>query len=581
MLEVGAVLDRKYKILNEIGRGGMSVVYLAINEKANKTWAVKEVRKDGVSDFEAVRQGLVVETNMLKKFKHPNLPSIIDVIDLEDSFIIVMDYIEGKSLQKILKESGAQPPELVVKWGIQLCDVLGYLHNQNPPIIYRDMKPSNVMLKPDGNVTLIDFGTAREFKNKSMVEDTTCLGTRGYAAPEQFGGHGQTDARTDVYCLGATLYHLLTGHSPAEPPYEIKPLSYWNAVYAGSGLEKIINKCCQQDPSARYQSCAELAYDLEHVSDFDDAVMRSRRLKWAAFLFSVLICLAGIIGAVGFTIAKNNETQNTYDFFIRQANTVTNFDEQVEYVKQALHLSPGRPEAYTRVLKLIRGDGKLTADETTALWECILMQSGNQTVMDALRATDPAAYADVQLQIGEMFFLLSETGVEGVKMSAQYFQNALSTGALDADEREWADSLYRIASNSGAFNNSADPYDKSGGSGSSGNSAKTLWNDLNVILDDNKISNLGYNPYRIAIYDKSAYLIKINAQRIFNAGVSIDEMKEQVQRIEQGLNSMAFTDDDPQTVQELRQEALKMVEAARKNLDGMGSNQMGSGGEKS
>lgn len=93
MLQIGSLVDHKYKILSEVGRGGMSVVYLAINERANKTWAVKEVRKDGVCDFEAVKQGLVVETDMLKRLSHPHLPSIVDVIDTEDSFLIVMDYI--------------------------------------------------------------------------------------------------------------------------------------------------------------------------------------------------------------------------------------------------------------------------------------------------------------------------------------------------------------------------------------------------------------------------------------------------------------------------------------------------------
>lgn len=188
MLEIGSLVDGKYKILNVVGKGGMSVVYLAMNERANKQWAIKEVRKDGVQDFEVVKQNLIVETDILKNLNHPNLPSIIDVIDREDSFLIVMDYIEGKALSDVLKEYGAQPQEYVIEWAKQLCDVLGYLHSRVPPIIYRDMKPSNVMLKPDGNLTLIDFGTAREFK-ASKVEDTTCLGTRGYAAPEQYASY--------------------------------------------------------------------------------------------------------------------------------------------------------------------------------------------------------------------------------------------------------------------------------------------------------------------------------------------------------------------------------------------------------
>ena len=204
---------------------------------------------------------------MLKRLSHPNLPSIIDVIEDEETLLIVMDYIEG-ILSKALNEYGAQPQELVVEWAKQLCDVLGYLHTRKPPIIYRDMKPSNIMLKPDGNITLIDFGTAREFKEKNLA-DTTCLGTVGYAAPEQFGGQGQTDARTDIYCLGATLYHLVTGCNPCEPPYEIRLIREINPTLS-SGLEKIIHKCTQKNPEERYQSCAELMSCLEHYKEIVD-----------------------------------------------------------------------------------------------------------------------------------------------------------------------------------------------------------------------------------------------------------------------------------------------------------------------
>ena len=147
MLKVGDLIDGKYKILNEIGRGGMSTVYLAINEKANKPWAVKEVRKNGISNRELVKQSLMVEINLLKKLKHKGLPSIVDIIDQQDNYLIVMDYIEGITLENIMQEDGVQPQEKVVDWAIQLCDVLQYLHTRKPAIIYRDMKPSNIMLR--------------------------------------------------------------------------------------------------------------------------------------------------------------------------------------------------------------------------------------------------------------------------------------------------------------------------------------------------------------------------------------------------------------------------------------------------
>lgn len=275
MLKIGSVIDGKYKILNAIGHGGMSNVYLAINEKANKPWAVKEVRKSVSRDFDLMRQSLIMETDLLKKLSHPNLPSIIDVIDSDENFLIVMDYIEGNTLERLLAEEGAQPQEQVADWALQLCDVLDYLHTRPVPVIYRDMKPSNIMLKSDGRVVLIDFGTAREFKEKN-VADTVCLGTKGYAAPEQFGGMGQTDARTDIYCLGTTLYHLVTGHNPAEPPYEICPITRWNEQLS-TGLARIIAKCTRQNPDERYQTAGELRYDLAHYHDLETEAQRRYR----------------------------------------------------------------------------------------------------------------------------------------------------------------------------------------------------------------------------------------------------------------------------------------------------------------
>ena len=225
LAEIGSVIEGKYEILKLVGRGGMSKVYLAMDKRLNKQWAVKEIEKSTreKNTNEVVIQSAIAEANLIKRLDHPALPRIVDIIDRDNVIYVIMDYIEGEPLSKIIDEYGAQPQELVIEWAKQLCEVLDYLHTRKPSIIYRDMKPANVMLKPDGNLKLIDFGIAREFKEKNLA-DTVSLGTKGYAAPEQFGGKGQTDARTDVYCLGVTLYHLVTGHNPSEPPYELYPI---------------------------------------------------------------------------------------------------------------------------------------------------------------------------------------------------------------------------------------------------------------------------------------------------------------------------------------------------------------------
>ena len=434
MLEIGSLVDGKYKILNKVGQGGMSVVYLAMNEKANKQWAVKEVRKDGIKDFEVVRQGLVAETNILKNLSHPNLPSIIDVIDTDESFIIIMDYIQGNSLNRALDEFGAQPQENVISWAKQLCDVLGYLHTRTPAIIYRDMKPANIMLKPDGNVTLIDFGTAREYKEKNLA-DTTCLGTVGYAAPEQFGGMGQTDARTDIYCLGATLYHLVTGKNPCEPPYEILPIRSINPVLS-SGLERIILKCTQRDPNDRYQSAAELMYALEHYDEIDDRYRKRQKRKLGAFLAAVILSLGfGAASLWAYNAAEQVKGDN-YDDVLLQAETVDDY-------YTAMRTDPTRTEAYEQLNDFLTADYTLDREEGKQLLKLLAgLDSKNadgfsstSDVLAQLRDSNQAGYEQVCFDIGWSFLSYYDTDLDRdrYEAAAKWFQYVRDSGTENGD----------------------------------------------------------------------------------------------------------------------------------------------------
>lgn len=260
----GSYLLDHYRIQKVIGRGGMSTVYLATDEFCNRQVAVKVAEKGNRLDFGSVVHALNAEVGIMKRLVHPFLPRIYDVIEKPETMIIIMDLIEGQSAKSILEEYGAMPEEKVIKIGRQLCEVLQYLHQMSPPIIYRDMKPANVMVRSNGDVMLIDFGTARYFKEGKLA-DTISLGTLGYAAPEQFGGMGQTDARTDIYGLGVTLYHLITDMNPSEPPYEIKPIREINPALS-KALEYIIVKATQRDPNERYQSVGEMLYDLNNLN---------------------------------------------------------------------------------------------------------------------------------------------------------------------------------------------------------------------------------------------------------------------------------------------------------------------------
>lgn len=514
MLEIGSVLDGKYKILSEIGRGGMSVVYMALNEKANKTWAVKEIRKDGKMDFNTVRQGLVAEIETLKKLKHPNLPSVIDVIEDEDTFIIVMDYIEGNSLDKALKEYGAQPQENVIEWAKQLCDVLGYLHSCNPPIIYRDMKPANIMLKPDGNIALIDFGTAKTYEID--LGETTGIGTIGYAAPEQYrgSGWGRTDARTDIYCLGITLFHLLTGVDPCENVLDDYSIRAINPTLS-PGLDEIILKCTRQQPNDRYQSCAELLYAIEHHNEMGE-LYRSKQKK-KLFSFVATACTAIVCAAVAITsflLAESKKAEN-YNVYIEVANNPdTDFEERKENYIEAIKLDPVKSEAYLELIDLFLSSedagGSFSKSEAGTIVQLkaglnINETSGYSTTiypLDELKKENPEGYQDVCNEIGFAYWYDYELESERYVNATEWFKESSEKYPLAAIFCEIGECRIEIKK-----------YEAQKRTEKMYSAYKSLWEKLTELFaaasetDDNDIKLLVLEEITNSISDKVSYFI--------------------------------------------------------------------------
>ena len=544
MLEIGSIIDGKYKILNKIGQGGMSVVYLAMNERANKQWAIKEVRKDGVKDYDVVRQGLIAETDILKRLNHPHLPSIIDVIDRDDTFLIVMDYIEGKSLDHWLKKDGAQPQEKVVEWAKQICDVLGYLHSRKPPIIYRDLKPANVMLKPDGQIMIIDFGTAREFKETS-IEDTSCLGTQGYAAPEQYGGHGQTDARTDIYTLGATMYHLLTGHNPSLPPYEMYPIRRWNPALS-SGLEKIVLKCTQRNPNDRYQNCAELMYALEHYGELDSAYRRKQSIKWKSFVASCALTVVSLAGSIGFKVAESKTIKNSYDGYISEATKVTTQEERADYYEKAIKIDPEREEGYLELLDLFvygadKNERDFNRDETAEMTAILGYKGTGNRTNESYFERNKEGYDEFAFRMGVYYFYYYEGGGSAGKSMAQpWFEKAQKGTTLDADKLQLAERFEKIS----GYYASLDSSDETGYGSSA--SYGDYWTDL-TNLTDGDISKVVNTKTAVAIYEELIARINENAVDFKRAGVTKDQMMDKLSntktRLEMLQNEISQSDE--------------------------------------
>lgn len=249
-------LKKNYDMQEELGHGGMGSVYMVKNRLDNQRYAAKIIWNSELGDGKE-------EAEILARLSHNMLPIIKEYFSYDTHTIIVMEYISGINMEQYICQNGPVNEKTAIHFLRQLCDVLMYLHSQEPPIIYRDLKPSNIMVEGKGRLKLIDFGIARRFQKASQNgNDTMALGTPGYAAPEQIMGDMQSDVRTDIYSLGATMYYIATGIDIGKPPFEAQPLHLVSSIMQGP-LENIIARCLQRNPQSRYQSIADIISELD------------------------------------------------------------------------------------------------------------------------------------------------------------------------------------------------------------------------------------------------------------------------------------------------------------------------------
>ena len=510
MAENGQIIDGKYVILTYIDGGGMSKVYLARDIRLNKQWAVKEIRKDAGGRNTAINvQSAIAEANMIKQLDHNAIVRIVDIIDKPDVIYIIEDFIEGFTLEKVFLDKGVQSQEDVIKWGIQVCDALDYLHNRKPPIIYRDMKPANIMLKPDGNIKLIDFGIAREYKdNKSR--DTVVLGTREYAAPEQYGG-GQTDARTDIYCLGMTMYELLTGKNKAKPPYKPVPIRQWNPQL-DPGLEAVIEKCVQYKPEDRYQTCAELQYALLHYKEQGEEYRRKQKGKlkrFFGFVAASIICL--LIGITGI-VMKFHTNSLDYNQNINLAENATDKGTKVEYYEKAIELRPDEIDAYLGLINTFKEDAAFSVDEEAVLEEAI-----NTNIV---KLKKEKMYPDLAFEIGKLYWYYYDYGkdqttdnqITRMKNAISWFDDAANIGGEETSYY----TMSKVYSDIGKFNrditlNMEEASDKG--------SYLVYWNNLKnlvytVISDGEENEIIELEVYKLTMFSMETYVRKFKADSV-------------------------------------------------------------------
>lgn len=553
MAEVGQIIDGKYEILTLIGKGGMSKVYLARDQRLNKQWAVKEIQKSARDENdEAVSQSAIAEANMIKALDHPYIVRITDIIELDDVIFIVEDFVEGQTLGEILAEEGPQPQERVIRWAIQLCEALEYLHTREHPIIYRDMKPANVMLRTEGDnwdndkVKIIDFGIARTYKEDN-IEDTKSLGTRGYAAPEQFGGQGQTDARTDIYCLGKTLYHLLTGKFPYD---NMDPIRSWNPTL-DPGLEAIIEKCIQTKPEDRFQSCAELIYAFKHYGEYGAAYKNAQRKKLKKFMtLSVLAVAFTIVGSICL-VARAGINNADYDQNVLQAQKAATAEEKISYYTRAIEIKPSELEPYFGMVEAMKEDASFNTEEYKALTKVI-------TTNDGIIKSEER-YPELAFEIGKLYWYYYDYGKsEGsdnqatrMKSAVDWFSDAIEYG----DETGTYYQMAKVYKEIGEFNKEiTTSVQEASDKGKYAEYWKNI-SDLLSYIDEQDDAN---EFVQLEIYKLTYSTIETYAKKLKSDGVSQQEMTGLYDRATGDIKALETTSD---TTSDIKEELLSRTDA--------------------
>jgi len=305
VLSPGAlVLQKRWELIERLGQGGMGTVFLARDLRlSSRLCVVKKLRIEFLKNED--RQKALAffkrEAMVLSSLKHSNIVSIHDYFEENGEYYLVMEYVEGDNLQHMLARRGAPFSEReVVTWATTMCDVLNYLHSHYPPVIYRDLKPSNIMLNTTDGIKLVDFGIARSYTEDS---ENTHVVSGGYSPPEQYWGGA--DTRSDIYALGSTMYFLLTGKEPVALQTSIPKTSNRNI---SDHLDRIIQKATAQDIWLRYQAASEM----------HNALLNVPKQKLLAFppAFILITCSAALVsvaaaGFIYFTVTKHNNPKQS------------------------------------------------------------------------------------------------------------------------------------------------------------------------------------------------------------------------------------------------------------------------------
>ena len=393
MIRSGSVVGGRYTVLRELGRGGMGTVCLVIQNRSGKLWAMKVLHLKAAVRPEA-EQILRQEFEMMRRLRHPGLPELADVIEEDGEYCLVMTYIKGRSLQQLIS-SGQGPdnrpygPEEIIRWGLDLCSIMIYLHERKPPVLYLDLKPSNVMLQADGKLYLVDLGASLILRHGFKAAPVA--GTASYAPPELKGG-SSLGPWSDVYSFGRLLQALVRGMKSEKKAESRKALK---------ALEPVIRRCLYTCPGDRYRSFREVSAALSQI------VSRGRRKRRRRQHFLIVgrtllgMSLVFAAGSIALNAASRAVSRRSYESLTEGAEGLAE-DDLMQAVAEAAALQPEKPQAYLLLIGRLSADGSFDAADLDRVRSLLYGRSGEGEPDHLhLLKRDSAAYGEVAYALGQ------------------------------------------------------------------------------------------------------------------------------------------------------------------------------------
>ena len=544
-LKAGEVLAGKYRILQALGKGGEGSVWLAVHLQTEQLWAVKEIaRKEDGREFH--------EIDMMKKLRHPSLPLIADVLEREHWIYLVMEYIQGPTLEEVKQKLGRFSPQQVLETGWQLSNVLCYLHGRKIPVFHLDIKPANIIQKKNGTLVLVDFGASLKLFEKER--EGRRKGTQGFAAPEQYERNSLLDGRADIYGVGATMYYLISGVRYSGVLQKSK------IPGCPENMSGLIRKCIRENPQERYQDSKKLRKEIEKLRKSYQSG-RQRIKIWLALLLAIFA--AGLaFREIPREFALQTEEHWDYEKLLAEAEC-TGTEERLDYYRRAFFRAPGRRQAYLQFLEQAGNDGIFSKEEEEQFRSILhTIPLGSSETYEELLAKDPEAYGEVTFRLGMLYWY--GYGEEGHRIAAGWFGKCLAALQRLSGNREREEWELRAE----LFAHMSTYFERLGveEEGQEETPEVQYWQDLKQILLLEKDRESGGFTELYFLRETLKQIIFLS-ENLRQAGISAGEMEDMVDRAVGMLHGSAFSDDEGNKERELREEIRKLTETVKKIIE--------------